>query len=127
MKPEAREKELLGYCSKLNDDVSQTLGKALGYPWFKDDPKNFPDATEADGVCVGDHVAESLAVEAANKIKELLAELADLKDCHANLLLSDNAQISALIAELRGLNWCNLTDAQRIDAILDKYEDISND
>lgn len=58
-------------CSKLNDDVCQTLGKVLGYPWFKDDQKNFPGATEEDGVCVGDHVAESLAEEAAKKLKEL--------------------------------------------------------
>jgi hypothetical protein len=54
---------------KMNEEVSQTLGKALGYPWFKDDPKNFPDATEEQGVCVGDHVAESLADEAADRLK----------------------------------------------------------
>jgi hypothetical protein len=57
-------------CTKMNDEVSQTLGKALGYPWFKDDKENFPDATEKDGVCVGDHVAESLASEAAAKLRE---------------------------------------------------------
>lgn len=56
-------------CSHLNEDVCQTLGKALGYPWLKDDPKNFPDATEVHGVCVGEHVAESIAMEAANRIK----------------------------------------------------------
>lgn len=55
--------------SELNDEVCQILGKALGYPWFKDDQKNFPGATKADGVCVGDHVAESIAEEAAKKIK----------------------------------------------------------
>jgi hypothetical protein len=60
-------------------EVEQTLGKALGYPWFKDDPKNFPDATEADGVCVGEHVPESIALEVANKIKELEAELSKVK------------------------------------------------
>lgn len=58
-------------CSKMNDEVSQILGKALGYAWFKDDQKNFPGSTEADGVCVGDHVAESLASEAAEMIKKL--------------------------------------------------------
>lgn len=57
--------------SKLNDEISQILGKALGYPWFVDDKKNFPDATEEHGVCVGEHVAESLASEAAGKIREL--------------------------------------------------------
>lgn len=48
-----------------NDDVCQTLGKALGYPWFKDDQETFPGATEENGVCVGDHVAASIAAEAA--------------------------------------------------------------
>ena len=64
-------------CARQNDEVCQILGKALGYPWFKDDPKNFPDATEEDGVCVGDHVGESLAEEAAKKIAELYATVRD--------------------------------------------------
>lgn len=52
-------------------DVEQALGKVLGYPWYKDDQKNFPDATEEDGVCVGDHVAGSIAAEAASYITAL--------------------------------------------------------
>jgi hypothetical protein len=66
---------------KLNDkiqrgikafhEVEQTLGKALDYPWYKDDQKNFPGATEADGVCTGDNVAETLALEAAHRIEYL--------------------------------------------------------
>ena len=52
-------------CSKSNDEISQVLGKALGYPWFKDDQKIFPGATEANGVCVGAHTAETIADEAA--------------------------------------------------------------
>jgi hypothetical protein len=54
--------------------IQQTLGKALGYPWFKDDQKNFPGSTQEHGVCVGDHVAESLADEAAEMIGRLRAE-----------------------------------------------------
>lgn len=54
-----------------NEAICQVLGKVLGYPWFKDDPANFPDATEADGVCVGEHVAISLADEAAARITRL--------------------------------------------------------
>lgn len=50
--------------------VEQTLGKALGYPWYKDDQKNFPGATEDDGVCTGEHTAATLAVEAARRISE---------------------------------------------------------
>ena len=67
--------DLRAAISKSQDDIEQTLGRALGYPWFKDDQKNFPGATDADGVCVGDHVAESLAMEAASKISDLRARL----------------------------------------------------
>lgn len=63
--------ELIRGFQKSSHEIEQTLGRALGYPWFKDDRKNFPGATEEDGVCVGDHVAESLAAEAAKRIKEL--------------------------------------------------------
>jgi hypothetical protein len=59
-------------------EVEQTLGKALRYPWFRDDPANFPTATEADGVCVGEHVPESIALEAANRIRELETDVAAL-------------------------------------------------
>jgi hypothetical protein len=57
-------------CCSGNDEVCQELGKALGYPWFKDDQVNFPGATEDDGVCVGEHVAASLAVEAAERLRK---------------------------------------------------------
>jgi hypothetical protein len=52
-------------------EIEQILGKALGYPWYKDDQKNFPGATEADGVCIGDHVAVTIAMEAADRITKL--------------------------------------------------------
>lgn len=71
----ATEERLKFACSKMNQEVCQTLGKALGYPWFRDDPKNFPGVTEADGVCVGEHVAESIASEAAKRIVALEAEI----------------------------------------------------
>src|SRR6202795_2217532 len=53
----------------LANEVEQVLGKALGYPKYSDDQKNFPGTTEADGVCVGEHVPESLLSEAAGKLK----------------------------------------------------------
>ena len=53
------------------DEVRQILGKALGYPWFKDDQKNFPGSTEGDGVCVGEHVPATLAEEAVEEIVRL--------------------------------------------------------
>jgi hypothetical protein len=61
-------------CIKGNHDVEQILGKVLGYPWYKDDQKNFPGATEADGVCVGEHVAQSIAMEAAHMLTKLLKQ-----------------------------------------------------
>ena len=56
---------------KESEEIEQILGKALGYPWYKDDPKNFPNATEADGVCIAPNTAASLAMHAADKIKML--------------------------------------------------------
>lgn len=52
-------------------EIEQTLGAALGYPRFCDDQDAFPGATEADGVCVGDHTPETLAEEAAERIVTL--------------------------------------------------------
>ena len=61
-----------------HNEICQTLGRALGYPRYCDDQENFPGTTDANGVCVGDHVAESIAVEAARAIGELRAQLAAL-------------------------------------------------
>jgi len=57
--------------TEADDEVCQVLGKALGYLWYKDDQRNFPNATEASGVCVGEHVALSIAAEAAKMIERL--------------------------------------------------------
>lgn len=71
---------------KSSNEIEQILGKALGYPWYKDDQKNFPGATEADGVCVGDHVPESLAAEAADRIAALSEELEELGKSYDSLV-----------------------------------------
>lgn len=65
---------------KSSDEIERVLGKALGYPWYKDDQENFPGATELNGVCVGDHVVESIAAEAANRISQLTADLKKARD-----------------------------------------------
>lgn len=52
-------------CIKQNHEIEQTLGRALGYPKYSDDQDIFPGATEDDGVCVFDQIAETLAKEAA--------------------------------------------------------------
>lgn len=56
---------------ELKNEVEQTLGAALGYPLWKDLPEVAPDSTEADGVCVWEHTAETLADEAARQLAEL--------------------------------------------------------
>jgi hypothetical protein len=76
---EAQLKRIRDLCAKDDDEICQTLGKALGYPWFKDDQVNFPGATEEQGVCVGDHVAATLSMDAARKIEKAEAERARLR------------------------------------------------
>jgi regulator of replication initiation timing len=66
--------------SEYDNRIQQELGKELGYPWYKDSQEHFPGATEASGVCVGDHVGETLAAEAAEKIRDLRAEVEKLKE-----------------------------------------------
>jgi hypothetical protein len=73
LEPDAASRPSLAALSKQNDEICQTLGLALGYPKFCDDQANFPGATEANGVCVGDHVAESITAEAAGIISKLRA------------------------------------------------------
>ena len=72
-----------------NQEIEQTCGKVLGYSWFKDDQKNFPGATEKDGVCVGDHVAETIVSELAKRHTEVLARikrLENVENSHADVL-----------------------------------------
>ena len=99
---------------KESEEIEQILGKALGYPWFKDDQDNFPNATEADGVAVGDHTAWSLAMEAADKIKHLENQLDEALGIAKIIAVSINqykqlddeqrSMISKLQDECDGLN-----------------------
>lgn len=52
----------------IEHEVEQILGKALGYPVMG--PELFEDGKPNGDVCVGDHVAQSLAAEAAQRIAE---------------------------------------------------------
>lgn len=67
-----------GYASECRD-VEQYLGQALGYPWYRDDPKNFPECTDADGVCVGEHTPATIAAEGAQRIVEMRAKIKELE------------------------------------------------
>lgn len=73
-------KRLYDSILKNNQEIEQDCGKVLGYPWFKDDQKNFPGATEKDGVCVGDHVAETIVSELAKRHTEALARIKRLEE-----------------------------------------------
>ena len=64
---------------KMDDGDNTRAKQMLGYPWFKDDQVNFPGATEEQGVCVGDHVAATLSMDAARKIEKAEAERARLR------------------------------------------------
>lgn len=76
---ERRERAESAYFSTVAT-VDQTLGRALGYPRYCDDQKNFPGTTDADGVCTGDHVAETLASEAAKRIEQHAREVERLRE-----------------------------------------------
>jgi len=54
-------------------EIEQIAGKALDFPWYKDDQKNFPGSTEADGVCTGCHTAASIVEELANTYTNIKA------------------------------------------------------
>lgn len=55
--------------------VEQILGAALGYPRYCDDQVNFPGTTEADGVCVGEHVPATLAQEIVTRLADALDQI----------------------------------------------------
>ena len=75
--------------------VEQIAGQALGYPWFKDDQKNFPGATEADGVCIGEHVAGTIVQELASKRATLQAD----NECKDSLIETLQAQLRQVEGE----------------------------
>lgn len=62
---EELERVVNGYQRHLRE-CEQIAGKALGYPWFRDDQENFPGATEDDGVCIGEHVGDTIVAELAD-------------------------------------------------------------
>jgi hypothetical protein len=92
---ERAERERDGWAKHANA-CAQIAGKALGYPWYKDDQKNFPGATEAEGVCIGDHVPDTIVEELVNAYEKCKRErdaarsalsvaLEYMRECGANL------------------------------------------
>ncbi len=60
----------------------QVAGKALGYPWFRDDQTNFPGTTEAEGVCIGDHVGDTIVEELATRFEAVTRERDAMREAH---------------------------------------------
>lgn len=70
------EDQLVQLLSKNDDRIAQILAKAVGgFPWYKDDQKNFPGATEENGVCIGELTAEDLANLAEKTIRILRSDV----------------------------------------------------
>jgi hypothetical protein len=80
-------------------EVQQNLGIALGYPRYADDPKNFPEATEVDGVCIGELTADALAMQAAKRIIELEAQVKNLQDNSISKDVFDNMSVEIMKAQ----------------------------
>lgn len=79
MRLRERVKHITDGFNREQNDIIQTCGNALGYPRFCDDQTAFPGATEADGVCVGEHVAASIAAELANKYRDAMERVKRLE------------------------------------------------
>ena len=71
MEPKRQQYETLkDACIKTEHEIQQIAGKALGYPRYADDQKNFPGAT-GDDVFVGEHVATTITAELAQRYTSL--------------------------------------------------------
>lgn len=75
-----RVKFYLNACSTQNDAICQILAPALRFPLFSEDQEMFPGTTEKDGYFVGEHVAETLAMDAARRIQELEGQVKVLNE-----------------------------------------------
>lgn len=90
-------------------------------------------------IATNDQVRRMAADIAEARERELLAELADIKECHNNLLQSDKSVIQQMIAEFRELSrgfigWdekfyeqdCgDYIETKSLEAILAKYEEMT--
>lgn len=76
---ENMKKGIKGYQTECRE-VEQALGQSLGYPWYRDDQKNFPNTTDDDGVCVGEHTPSTIAMEAGRTITELKQKVKTLEE-----------------------------------------------
>lgn len=105
MKPEAlmeAERKMAGMIrniQKAGYDIEQTCGKALGYPWYKDDQANFPGATEKNGVYVGEHTSETIVAELAKRYTEALDRIRRLEEA-GDALERDKQALKRVLADM---------------------------
>ena len=57
----------------------QIAGKVLGYPRYADDQNTFPGATEEDGVCIGEHVGDTIVAELASALAKAREALTGIR------------------------------------------------
>lgn len=69
------------------------------------DKKNFPDATEADGVFTGEHTLVTLAMEAASRLKRELGNEQPSKEWIEGLCAEVHAAKHGYISHHRGLGY----------------------
>lgn len=112
-------------CTTMNTEICQRLGKALGYPWFKDDQEIFPGATEENGVCTGEHVAESLAAEAADWIGKLEAQRDRAVEAR-NLAIKEVADMARQAGSWRGIAEGKDIVIQQLEAERERLKAIVN-
>ncbi len=124
----AAKDRLIAGLTKECHEVEQVLGKALGYPWYSNDQKNFPGATEADGVCLGEHVARTIAAEAASKLavlaadRDRLAQINDELNQDVAKAQKDAAQWKELRLILEGDHATTLRGIEAANALVRKLE-----
>lgn len=88
---------------RSDGEACQILAQVIGgFPWYKDDQKNFPGATEKDGVCYAEHTIHTLATKVAERTAVLERELERWKSWQAtNTLAAERDTALAELATLR--------------------------
>lgn len=64
----------------LEEESCQILGRALGFPIYCEDQKNFPGTTAADGVCTGPYTSLVLCDMVIARLAESQAQVAEMKE-----------------------------------------------
>lgn len=94
-----RETAMLAESREIEQMLAQAIG---GFPRYCDDPATFPEATKADGVCIGEHTAVTLTMAAASEIAKLRGLLERVRHGELNRFGEPRHQLWGEIAEALG-------------------------